>query len=88
MMIDRRTFIQSAALFATAPVIAAMLPLSSTAQSQISQLTGLAREMAKDAADRNSIVFKIDGWDVYDANGPVGNELLIKINQWWRTGWR
>jgi hypothetical protein len=85
--IDRRTFIQGAAFFATAPVIAAMLPLSSTAPSQVSQLGGPAREMVEDATD-NSTIFKIDGWDRYNAEGPAGDEVLIKINQSWRTGWR
>lgn len=97
MMIDRRTFIQSAALVAMAPVLEALLSFSSTVQSHASLLPcTLPPQRAGEGTDKNFIVLKIDGWDRCD-NGltanPVtkvstANEVLIRINQSWRTAWR
>lgn len=78
MMVDRRTFIQGATLLATASALAAWLPRSSTTQTRI----------AGSETDVNPVVFKIDGWDRCDAKGLTGNEVLIRINQSWRTAWR
>jgi hypothetical protein len=85
MRIDRRAFIQCAALVATTPAFAARLPLSSTAQaSPVPNRSPLAW----DSTEASSIVFKIAGWDCYDAKGSAEDEVLIRINQSWRTAWR
>ena len=78
-MIDRRTFIQRAALFAITPAVAAPLPLLSTARTPLTSGAGKYED---------SVRFKIDGWDHRDAKIPTGNEALIRINQSWRTAWR
>ena len=85
MRIDRRVFIQGAALVATAPALPALLPISSTAQvSPVASRSSLAW----DSSEATSIVFKIDGWDCNDSKGSTENELLVRINQSWRTAWR
>src|ERR1700748_927474 len=81
MLIDRRTFIQSAAC------VAALLPLSSRAESQTQPSGGPTSQTAGSTVDRNSIVFKIEGWDL-DSERPTENVTLIRINQTWRTAWR
>jgi hypothetical protein len=85
MRIDRRGFIQCAALVATTPVFTALLPFSPTAQAP--PVPGRLPS-PRDSTDANSIVFKIDGWDCSDAKGSTENEVLIRINQSWRTAWR
>lgn len=87
-MIDRRTFIQGAALVATTPALVALRPLSSEAQSRSSLLTTSVPPVRGDGADGNLVVFKIDGWDYFDPKGSTGNTVLIKINQSWRAAWR
>jgi hypothetical protein len=105
MMIGRRTFIQGTALVATAPVLADLLSLSSTAQSHASPLPGPSPTQPAARTDVNGVVFKIYGWDVCDdvavngatialasadplANGPIGDQMWISINQSWRTAWQ
>ncbi len=85
MMIDRRSFIQCTALLATIPALAALYPLSSMAEAPL--LPGLSPNAA-DTTDANFVVFKIDGWDHCEAKDSNGNEVLIRINQSWRTAWR
>jgi len=85
MMIDRRAFIQGAALAATTPVIAALLPLSPHTQG--SPAPG-GSALTTDPHDADSIVFKIDGWDCSDAEHSTENEVLISISQCWRVAWR
>jgi hypothetical protein len=85
MRIDRREFIQAAALVATTPALAALIPLAPTAQaSPVPSRSWLA----PDSADANSIVFKIDGWDDCDTRVPEESEVSIRINQSWRAAWR
>lgn len=79
MKIDRRTFIQSAAILTTLPALAALLPLSSAAETPVMTGTG---------TDGDQVVFKIDGWDHCGAKVSTENEVLIRINQSWRTAWR
>ena len=103
MMIGRRTFIRGTALVATAPVLANLLSLSSTAQSHASPLPGPMSPQLAARTDMNCVVFKIHGWDSCDdvpvngvaivsadplTNGPVGDQVWISINQSWRTAWR
>lgn len=101
MMIDRRTFIQGAALVATAPTLETLLSFSSTVQSHVSPLPcAPPTQMAEDGTAMTFIVFKIDGWDRCNelamdrlSGNPVTkssspNQMLIRINQSWRTAWR
>jgi hypothetical protein len=79
MMIDRRAFIHCAALFAAAPRLAVLAPLSSPARVPLVNEAG---------ADGDSVVFKIDGWDACDTEVSSGNEVWLRINQSWRAAWR
>jgi len=84
MRINRRAFIQGATLVATTPALAALFPLSPTKQaSALASRSSPARE----SNGVNCIVFKIDGWD-FDAKDSNENEVLIRINQFWRAAWR
>ena len=78
-MIDRRTFIQGAALLATAPAIAARLPLWSAARASLT---------TEDGKDEDSVKFKIYGWDHCDAEVSIGNEVLIRVDRSWHAAWR
>jgi len=101
MMINRRTFIQGAALVATTPALEALLSFSSTVQSHVSRLPCTPPpKMVADGKAMSFIVFKIDGWDRCDelvmdrlSANPVSkfsnaNQVLIRINQSWQTAWR
>jgi len=104
MMISRRTFILSTALFATAPGLAKLLSMSSAVQSNVSLLPDrLPSQLAAGGADVNCLLFKIDGWDRCDGIAidvattmsvdPITHvradeQLWININQSWRTAWR
>jgi hypothetical protein len=100
MMIDRRTFIQSAVLVAAAPTLEALLLFSSTVQSHASLLPCALPPPDGGAKDLNPIVFRIYGWDRCDdfdmdrltanpiTNASSANQVLIRINQTWRTAWR
>ena len=101
MMIDRRAFLQGAALVVTPPALAALFSFSSAARSRASRLPcALPPPMAGAGTDVNAIVFKIDGWDRRDdlamdrssanpvTEGSTANEVWIRINQSWRTAWR
>lgn len=103
MMIDRRTFIVRTAIGAAAAAVASFLSLSSTPQAHASLADPSRTELVAGGMDRNSVVFKIDGWDRRDEtaidgskiasadsaiNCPTGDHVLIKINQSWRTTWR
>ncbi len=78
-MIDRRTFIQGAALLATAPAIAARLSLWSAARASLT---------TEDRKDDDSVKFKIYGWDHCDAEVSTGNEVLIRVDRSWHAAWR
>jgi hypothetical protein len=98
MMIDRRTFIQSAGVVVATSAAAVVLPRSSRAQSQNSLTVGPGLAMVDDGTKGGLVVFKIDGWDHHTAlvgSSPnavttvsSSNEVGIKINQSWRTAWR
>jgi hypothetical protein len=85
MTIDRRSFIQRTALLAAIPTLAALYPLSSTAETP---LPPALSPQAAGTTDPNPVVFKIDGWDHCDAKVSNENEVLIRINQSWRATWR
>jgi len=104
MIVGRRTFIQGAALVATAPALASLLSLSSTAQSHASPLPGtLLPQLAADRTKMTFVLCKIDGWDRCEdiaidgatiasadpvTHGAVSEQFFISINQSWRTAWR
>jgi hypothetical protein len=85
MRIDRRSFIQSAAFVATTQAFPPLLPLPSTMELS---LVRAESPSARDATDATCIVFKIDGWDDRATRSVSENEVLIRINQSWRTAWR
>jgi hypothetical protein len=82
MIIDRRKFIQGSALVASTSVLATLIPRSLAPQMQC-----VRSEESADAAVESPVVFKIDGWNLDDER-PEENEMLIRINQSWRTAWR
>jgi hypothetical protein len=51
------------------------------------QMQCVRSEESADAAVESPVVFKIDGWNLDDER-PEENEMLIRINQSWRTAWR
>ena len=81
MIIDRRSFIEGT--LGTLPMVAALLSTDPTPSSDASLLH---HQTSWQAADTNSIVFKIDGWDSCDTT--MDNQILIRINQAWRAAWR
>ena len=87
-MIDRRTFIQSAALIAATSAAAVLLPRSLTAQSLDPRSVRTVQAMVDDGTNRSLVVFRIDGWDRCDGHTASSNEVVIKINHSWRTAWR
>lgn len=80
MLIDRRKFIQGAA------ATVSLLPLS--AESPAQPIEHSSSQTASGGADRNSIVFKIVGWDCWESKDRAENEVSIRISQSWRTAWR
>jgi hypothetical protein len=84
MIMDRRTFIQRAALVAATPAIAALFPLPSPAQSDLATSLSRLSRKARTGTDPNSIVFKIDGWDCggdTTLDQSSMNMVLIRINR-------
>jgi hypothetical protein len=95
MMIDRRTFI-----LATTPLVAAtsaLLMFPSLLPGSVSS------PLVASETNINRVVFKINGWDSRDDSGSRGSktsltgpvrgdsnsdEVVISINQAWRTAWR
>jgi len=103
MIVDRRTFIVSTALGATAAGLANLLPLSPTLRASLPPATLLATLPGRET-DRNGVVFKIAGWDCCDAvamdgsntatpesvaNDPTTDDkVFIRIGLSWRATWR
>ena len=81
-MIDRRNLIRAFCLLA--PGIA-LLSRPRQADASLPSEPPPSAPVPK-AADVNSITFKIDGWDCRAT--ATGDEMLIRINQSWRTAWR
>jgi hypothetical protein len=99
MLIDRRTFMQGAALLAAS----GLMPLSRGVQAYASLRPGsLPTQMAVGGTGTQP-VFKVEGWDRRD-DIPVGllktsstdhsmgdldgGEVFIRVNQAWRSAWR
>jgi hypothetical protein len=102
MMINRRIFVQSAALVGAAPALANLLLLSSGPQSRESLTAPLLGPHTAVHSAPNSALFKIDGWDCNDtevdrtqlksidraSDTSNDNRTAIRLTQSWRTAWR
>ena len=91
MVIDRRTFIQSAAFLSTGGVLFYSADVFANVSPTVR--SGSAQTKAETDAKR---VFKVDGWD-RDDHRPLehlnsadfaGDEVFIQVNRAWRTAWR
>jgi len=87
-MMDRRAFIQGATLVAVTPALAALLPPSHEPRSPASEFMPPVPPETGNGVSENTVIFKIDGWDYGELNGPTSTEVSIKIRQSWRTAWR
>jgi len=104
MIVDRRTFIVCTAFGAAAAALANLsLPFSTVEAHESLLPSPVPTSVAAAATDRNSVVFKIDGWDCCEAvaidgsksvsadfasNGPADDRVRIRMNQSWRATWR
>ena len=82
MLIDRRSFMQAAALLA----VGELLSLSSNVAAYASPISNPVPPKMAGGGTNTEHVFKIDGWD--RVCGSAGDEVFIRINQAWRTAWR
>ena len=82
MLIDRRSFMQAAALV----VVGDLLSPSSNVRAYASSLPASVPTETAVAETGTKHVFKVDGWD--QLCDPVGDEVFIRVNQAWRTAWR
>jgi hypothetical protein len=85
-MMDRRIFIQSAALVATVPAIANLFSRSSVAPSNapLDPESHLGQATPSQTAADNA-PFKIHGWDCSSDND---SQPVIRMTQSWRAAWR
>jgi hypothetical protein len=83
---DRRIFIQGAALIVTVPGITTLFSGSSAASSSVPLYpeTHLGQPTPSQTS-ADSATLKIHGWDCSSDNG---SEAVIRMTQSWRTGWR
>jgi hypothetical protein len=100
MTMHRRAFLLATAIVTAAPVFAKLPTLSSTGQSRGSQGAEPMKPDSREAGtSMETVVFKIDGWDLRKDTGTyrsrtsladrvTSNEVLIRVNQTWRTAWR
>ncbi len=82
MLIDRRSFMQAAALVA----VGDLLSPSSNVRAYASSFAASVPTQMAVGETCTKHVFKVDGWD--RLCDPVGNEVFIRVNQAWRTAWR
>jgi hypothetical protein len=99
MGMNRRAFIQGTALVAATPILANVMSLTTSAQSN------LAETMHQQSAEPvvRPIEFKVRGWHEIDntmpacettsstgrnGSGRKSDQVLISVNQSWRTAWR
>ena len=87
-MMNRRVFIQSATLVAVTPTLVALFPLSHEPRPSVSAFMPSVPPVTGNGVSENTVVFKIDGWDCAELNGPTKNQVSIRISQSWRTTWR
>lgn len=82
MWIDRRGFLQGAALVAAAN----LLPLSSGIPSSVSPSLDLAATEDVITARTPNLALRVDGWDCL--SNLTGDEVFVSVNQSWRSAWR
>jgi hypothetical protein len=82
MLIDRRSFMQGAALFAAG----SLLPLSSDSESCASSHQGTASTESVVTGTAPSLAFRVNGWDSLGESS--GDEIFISVSHVWRTAWR
>jgi hypothetical protein len=102
-MINRRVFVQGAALVGATPVLANVLALTSGAQScEFLKSEQIPGQHTTVYSDTNSALFKIDGWDWNDigvdrsqlesvdrvSDTSDDSQTVIRLTQSWRTAWR
>jgi hypothetical protein len=103
MMINRRIFVQSAALVGAAPVLANLLLLPSGTQPRdLLKTEPTPGQHTAVHSATNSALFKIDGWDCNDigvdrtqlesvdraSDTSNDSQTAIRLTQSWRTAWR
>ena len=81
-MMDRRIFIQGAALIATVPAIANLL---SPPTATLSNPESLPTHSVPPRATADSTLLKIHGWYCCTDND---SQAVIRMTQSWRTAWR
>ncbi len=99
MEMHRRAFLQGAAIVAAAPLVANLISLTTTAQS----ITNEPLHEASAEELVTPVEFNIRGWQENDylvparetipltarTNGnPIRDQVLICVNQGWRSAWR
>ncbi len=99
MGMHRRAFLQGAAIVAATPLVANLISLTTTPQS----ITNEALHKASAEEFVTPVEFKIRGWQENDylvparetipltgrTNGnPIRDQVLIVVNQGWRSAWR
>jgi hypothetical protein len=99
-MINRRVFVQSAALVGATPVLANLLLLRSGSEPRkILNTEPIPSQPATTDSDTNSALFKISGWDWNDIgvdrtqlesvdHTSNDSQTVIRLTQSWRTAWR
>jgi hypothetical protein len=102
-MINRRVFVQSAALVGAAPVLANLLLLRSRSEPRkILNTEPIPAQHTTVYSDTNGALFKIDGWDWNDigvdrtrlesvdhaSDTSNDSQTVIRLTQSWRTAWR
>jgi hypothetical protein len=80
MIIDRRSFIQGVTFATSSVVLARSLQLPPV-------LASIDARAAGRGSGGKPVVFRIAGWDM-STNDADENEVVILINQSWRTAWR
>jgi hypothetical protein len=99
MAMDRRAFIQGAAIVAAAPFIADLVSLTTFAQSNAAEV--MHRPSAE--MDLRPVELRIQGWHVNRFTAPARetaaaidhmrggseiDEVLVSVNRAWRSAWR
>jgi hypothetical protein len=102
-MINRRVFVQSAALVGAAPLLANLLLLRSGPElRKILNTEPIPGQHTAIDSDTNRALFKISGWDWNDigvdrtqlesvdhvSDTSNDSQTVIRLTQSWRTAWR
>jgi hypothetical protein len=100
MTMHRRAFLIATGVVIAAPVFPDLLPIRPEMQSPGLLIPEATHAQPLDIrVETKSAEFNIDGWDLLKdsltrrsststANPVTSDEVLIKVNQTWRTAWR